>query len=342
MEGRETLEFLPGSERQIVWVPERRSIKHALFNVPEQLSGRKRSSALDLKVDAWAPFSETAYSALWNGNEASVFAWDKRAVEEKIIVNGYNPRHCKVVPEVFIREPVIEGVRLVKVSDGVEGQAWKDGFLRATRWWKEYPNSQEWGLFLRNAGDSISVSIGDPPTPSNPLWLEKPLNGATGKEQILFQILNNHKFVKSAATLSLVPIVFFGIGWLTSALMLSGVEQEIERIQVDSQSVREERSRALALLDYIEQLSSLRQFPHQIEIISRAHSLLAEYDVEISGWDYDEGILEFGLISDSDMDATLYIPIFENDEFFDQVSSSTRGTRLIMKMDVLSNEGVVR
>ena len=336
IEGPETLRSLPGSDRQIVWVPARRTLKHALFELPEELSGRKKLSALDLKVQAWAPFAETGYSVSWQGNQASVFAWDQTSVEQTIAAHGYDPNRCTIVPEVFVRDPLPDGVRLAEVSDGVEGQAWRNGFVSVTRWWKDLPTGRDWSLFLRSAGLPLSSDPIDVPDVSTPEWLETPWNMAVGSGQILTEFLSNRRLVTGVAIIALAPWAFFASEWVSYSVMLNKLQVQIDEVQIQTQSVREERSRALSLLEYAEDLSSLQQYPHQIEIISRAHSLLAPYEVEISGWDYDGGLLEFGLISESDMDATIYIPVFENDSLFSRVSSSTRGARLLMRMNVVA------
>ena len=272
----------------------------------------------------------------WIGNEASVFAWDRNALNERISSHGFDPNNCEVIPEILLRQPHRDGVRLCDTADGIEGQVWVDGIPSVARWWKGLPSRNEWTLFLRNAGLPISNETLSLPTVTKPEWLDFPWNESRVQKRLFSQVLANHELVAFIAALLIAPCFFFSGEWLTYSILSANTSDQVRNIENEGQSLRMERSRALDYLDISEDLISLRQFPHQIEIISRTHSLLSGHEVEISGWDYDEGILEFGLVSESDMDATVYIPIFEGDEMFSRVSATTRGARLVMRMNVVA------
>lgn len=335
MEDKDGLRIIPGSDRHVIWIPSRRHLKHAVFTIPAQLTGRKRSAALDLKVQAWAPFESVSYLETWNDdNQASVLAWDREAVERVISDQGYQPGQCEIVPEIFMREPISNGIRLIQNDDGVEGQVWKDQFLTASRWWSSTPNAQEWNLFVRSAGQIAPGGDLTAPNPMSPSWLETPWNKGIVHRNLLTQALTNKAFIAAGVAVLGLPCSFFLASWLTYAVKTESIESQISRIEIEGRTVRQERSRAISAIEQAEVLSSLRRFPRQIEIISRTHSLLRPYSIEIAGWDYDEGVLEFGLQSEDDMDATQYIPLFEDNSLFYRVSASTRGDRLVMRMNV--------
>lgn len=338
MEGNDELRVLPGSDQNLIWIPKRQLLKHAVFGLPEQLKGRKLTSALDLKVRAWAPFISLGYAVLWKGNQASVIAWDYAAIEQRIIQNGYQPEKCKIIPEVFMREPGANGIRLMEVNDGIEAQVWKDGFLSMTRWWSDTPNKGEWSLFTRSSGFSQIDSASAEPQMSYPEWLETPWNSTIRNSDLFGQVITNRRVISATATILLVPCIYFSSEWLALALLNASMRTEISTLEKGSQSVRNNRARAISALEYAESLAALEKYPGQIEIISRTHSLLLPFDLEISGWDYADGILEFGLKSETAMNGTLYIPPFENDPMFSRVSASTRGQRLIMRMNVTRAE----
>ncbi len=295
-------------------------------------------SALNLMINSWTPFEEPGFAISWSGNNASVYTWDVKDVLETIEKNGYDASNCEVIPESFIREPASEEVRLVKTMEGYEGQVWKDGLLRVTRWWGKIPSLQDWGLFMRSAGAEGYGVSGQIPTPSEPDWLETPWNAKIANANILNQALKNERYVAAGATLLVAPYAFYAAKWLAFVIMTGDIQQDIEEVQGLGQTTRIERNRALSALESSEDLLSLREYPHHIEVVSRIHNLLTSFPVTIFGWDFDDGILEFGLVSESDMDATIFIPIFENDSNFSRVSASTRGVRLVLKMNVASAE----
>jgi hypothetical protein len=84
----------------------------------------------------------------------------------------------------------------------------------------------------------------------------------------------------------------------------------------------------------VEDYMALARFPHQVEIVSAAHAILKDHNITLSNWDYDDGVLEFGMTSEQDMDARIFISAFEDSAMFYQVSASTRGDRLLMRMNV--------
>lgn len=339
LDGSKTLDVLPGSDQRIIWVPQRRALKHALFTIPNQLNGRKRKSALELKIDGWSPFDNTGYAVAWSDNEASVFIWDQDALITRIQEAGYEPRICEVVPEAFMRRPIQDGVRLVKSFDGLEAQAWNEGVIKSTRWWADMPPKHEWSLFTRAAGVSKTL---DAATIEEPDWLEVPWNETALSGNIFTQAVRNDRLVVAGSAFLLFPCIFFALQWFTYTVMAASNTQTIAAVEAESRPLRADRSRALSALESAEDLVSLNPYPHQIEVLSRAHNILQPFTVTLANWDYDEGALEFGILSDGDMDARLLISAFEEDPLFSSVSSGTVGQRLVMRMDVKSENGEQR
>ncbi|NKB43836.1 MAG: hypothetical protein GKS03_06110 [Alphaproteobacteria bacterium] len=330
------MRVLPGSDQRIIWVPPRQTLKHTLFTLPSQLGGRKRASALQLKIKAWSPFDETRFSVIWSDNIASVFAWDGEALDQRVIDKGYDPIDCEVIPEAFIRSPGSNGVRLVSCVDGVEAQVWEQGFLIASRWWTGVPPAHEWALFNRTAGKSANATL---PDLVEPEWLETPWSGNQTHGTPFAQALKNERLVAVGAAILLAPCVYFGAQWLTYSMMALGVKRDIASIEVESRTTRVERAQALSALETAEDLVSLHRHPHQLEIFSKTHHLLRQHEVTLSSWDYDDGVLEFGLESNDDMDARIFISAFEGDPLFSSVSAGTRGSRLVLRMSVSAATG---
>ena len=336
LEQKENLGVLPGSDQRIIWIPARQTLKHSLFTVPDQLQGRKRASALQLKISAWSPFQNTQVAVAWSGNVASVFAWEKTTLEERMRSHGYDPNNCEVVPEAFMRNPGDDGIRLVSCNDGVEAQVWSQGFLTMSRWWPSIPPAREWALFARTTGTDADTAIPDIKEPS---WREYPWNENQNSSAVFANALKNHGLVLTTITVLLAPCFYFAAAWMSYSAMVLAVERDIASVEEESRAIRIERADALSALETAEDLLSLHRYPHQLEILSKAHSLLRQHPVTLTNWDYDDGLLEFGLESDSDMDARVFILAFEEDPLFSSVSAATRGNRLVMRMDIAALEG---
>ena len=338
LEQQENLRILPGSDRRIIWVPARRTLKHALFTLPDQLAGKKRASALQLKISAWSPFEDTRFSVIWSENVASVFAWDGDALDQRITENGYDPAVCEVVPEALIRRPGQDGLRLVSCVDGIEAQVWASGFLTASRWWPSVPPLNEWSLFARTTGAGVSTDL---PALTEPDWLDSPWHWNQTSATLVTQVLRNEHLVAASIAVLLAPYVYFGAEWASYSIMSVGVGREIKAVEEESAAIRLQRAQALSALEMAEDLISLRRYPHQLEVLSKTHALLSPHSVTLSSWDYDDGLLEFGLESDEDIDTRVFISAFEEDPLFSSVSAGTRGSRIVMSMNLTEAAGLL-
>jgi len=270
----------------------------------------------------------------WLQNTACVFAWDSKKMKQAIREQGLDPSACEIIPESFIRKPHYNGIRLVETGGGIEAQIWVNGLIKLSRWWNRTPNKEEWALFTRSGGNMIA----DPPTKipsiSHPLWLDLPWHQNLINSMILGQLRRNKKFLLTSLSIALIPFFFFLSQWTTLTIMEKSVQEDISKVKNESTKIRIERGEAISALEKVEGFLFLNQYPYQIEIFSRAHNLLGPYNITMSTWNYNQGELEFSFQSRNDIDPRILITAFEEDGLFSNVSSSTRGNRLIFKMNV--------
>lgn len=307
--------------------------------MPGQLSGRKRAAALRLKISAWSPFQETGYAVQWSGDQVSVYAWDADAVQDRISAHGYRPSDFEIVPAAFMQDPLETGIRLAVTSDGYEGQVWRSGHLAITRWWNTLPSPQEWAMFRRSAGQVGEIADLDYAETITAEWLERAWTNASSSGDLLTQVISNKQALVWVGTAALIPCAFLVSQWLTYVIAGQSVQRSIAAIEETSLQSRQQRSAALSALDAVEDYLSLKRHPDQIEIMSAAHNILRRFPVILSNWDYDDGDLQFGLESEENMDSRAFISAFEESAMFSQVSASTRGERLILRMRVAPLSG---
>ena len=342
IDGEDKVKVNPGSEENIIWVPNRKKLKHTCITLPNTLKGKKREAALRLKIMAWSPFKETQYCNQWKGNMASVFVWDANLVEKDIKENDVNPNSCEIIPGAFIRRPMVSGIRLVDSGSGKEGQIWDNGLLKVSRWWKEEPNQLEWTLFARNSGfisenNSFKVIQKD-----NADWLEVPwLRDNLGIGNLKY-LLKNKIITTSLATILAFPLLFTLTQYVTYKVMTITTQNELSLIKEDTQNIRIQRRNAISNLSSIEQLISLNNHPHQIEILSSIHSQISPLGLSLITWDYAPGKLEFSFESNDKVNSISLIKDLEKDYLFHNVSASTRGTRQILKMNIKTKQEINR
>jgi len=295
-------------------------------------------------VRKWSPFDQTDYAVHWSGAKASVYAWDKSAASSDITSSGLNPKRCEVLPETFIRTPLKIGFRLVKAIDGYEGQHWRNGQIRASRWWNDIPKPRDVQLFLRGAGASFDASNPQYQTVENPDFLEAPWTADTRSVNDIWSLLQTERIAAIAATVVAVPFLYF-IGQIVAlSVSVGGAQAEMDELSGTNQAVRAERSSALSNLDAVESYLTFERYPSQFEIIVAASEILEDKGITISEWIYDNGSLELGIESMSVLDSTYYIEEFEKAPMFANVrgSSGVQQQSLRLNITVLPKEWPVQ
>lgn len=96
------------------------------------------------------------------GRDATIWSWDDAAAETLLRHRIYHP---PAIPEPLLYPPQEQGARLIACIEGFEGQIWRDGALRSSRWWPFAPDAQEWRMFLRGAQEPMtdSANASSPP-----------------------------------------------------------------------------------------------------------------------------------------------------------------------------------
>jgi len=314
----------------------RQFVRHNVFELPETLSPARRKAALSLLVRKWAPFAMTGYLAQWAGRRASVYAWDSAKVGQQIMAAGLNPSRCVVLPESFIRTPHTHGPRLVKAVDGYEGQVWNDGFLVAGRWWPRPPALTEWRTFVRASGVAVDGVEGDAPESEDPAFMSAAWAGDETAITDIWSALQNKRIAAAAAVAAIAPVIFFGTQAMVFSATTASTNAAIADLESVNQALRVDRMDAYTQLEAIESMLTLEPFPPQYEIISRVMGLLDGRGAALKEWSYNTGVLEFTLLGSQPLDATFYITMFEKEDMFSGVTSTTaeQERELRMRMNI--------
>jgi len=108
------------------------------------LPAARRRAALELVVRQSIPHAENRLACRWQGGVAHV--WIPR--EPVPVTDDWQ----LVAESSLVPEPQEDGVRLVALREGVEGQSWSAHHLVFSRWWPSAPAQADWHRFLRAAG----------------------------------------------------------------------------------------------------------------------------------------------------------------------------------------------
>jgi len=330
--GKEKVQFQPRPGKQIHVVISRGLMRHETFAFPATLPPQQLKKALVLAIQRWTPFKSAGSAAIWSGHRATVYAWDAERLATMVTGGGYDPARCKFIPEPFYRAPGSNETRLIACIDGIEGQIWRGGFLLTSRWWGTTPQLQDWIAFLRSVRD-----IGDTQNAARPTEVTLPLLDApwtSGMATLdnaleLFDTPRSRAWLAAAA--AALPI-FLATQWMAVVFAGAGLDAEQARLMVTSSSARAERDSMIANLDAIDRLLLLDRRPTQFEILARVGIVLADTPVKIVDWTFDIEALEISLESQTELEATRYIEMFEGDPMFESVSKRSVPQPLILRL----------
>lgn len=240
--------------------------RHRAFDLSE-LPEADRLGALRAQLAAWEPLPDPQYLISWQGAVAQAFAIEKHRLDPVAVKKpGW-------LPETLAREPLSQGVRLVQALDGFEGQAWKAGVLRVTRWWAARPTVQEWSLFLRQAGWPGSAGDAAPDVES-PDW-QKPGRLPVSADQ-LGQVGQGNEQVLAAV----LALVLIGFGAMSARALWDSFEARrqaqlaLTELKVGVAPVLAARDKALAAADQGAALIAHLQAPRPLEVLEELLRLL--------------------------------------------------------------------
>ncbi len=288
-------------------------------------------------VRKWSPFPSTQFAVHWVGHRACVYAWDGDTVTAAISEAGESPLRTSIWPETFFRPPMADGIRLARMSDGVEGQVWRGGLLAATRWWPTTPAARDWAIFLRAGGVDLTQTAIAVPAVEDSQILDQPWTVPSSQVTDLWSLLQNDRAAAIAAAVIAAPFLYYLAQALVLTIGTMRIHATISDLTATNQSIRNDRAAAFANLENIEAHLALENMPSQFEALSVAAALLRGSQVTIDEWNFDAGNLQLVIQADRPLEAPFFIEMFEKDDHFSSVSGTVgnqqRELRLSMQLE---------
>lgn len=242
------------------------------------LPAARRRDALDLAARQGAPLAGSLHACRWQGGIAHVWSSiDHLDVESDAVL---------VAESSLVPPPASDGVRLVALRDGVEGQVWAGGLLFASRWWPIVPSIDDWHRFLRAAG--LAAEGGLPhvevATLASVPWGEPHGRLAWSPAQL-----------EAAGWRLVAVLVALVVGWQLSAAATWTVartvqSQRLDALRVDSAPLIAAREQAEAAQQRLAALDALLQGPSDLDLLAEVRRRLGA-DVRVAAWTRDTGRL---------------------------------------------------
>ncbi len=308
-----------GGRGQKQWVLSRALCRFATFSLPQGLAPADRERALKLMIDEASPYATTGYLAEWGKGEAGAWLWDQEAVTQAMITAGHDPRAVVVLPETALQQPGETGARLVEVLDGHEGQVWRGGLLKASRYWPRQPDQAEWIRFLRASGDPEALRHASVTAPGAPVWLERPWPRRSAGS--LFSEFRGWKVAAAIGCCAVLPFAYQVGQIAVMAAEARRLGADLRRIESEAAPVLAARDAAVKSAARVRQLEALRPYPGPVEVMARIAEKLPTNGTVLQDLNYQQGEVRFTLTGQPNFDAPFYVRALSSVPIFTDVNA---------------------
>lgn len=295
------------------WVIPRRDCQYRQQDF-RALPARKRGMAARLAAARFLPSAGAHIHLAWQDGIAHYWIWTPP--------QDGPVSYQRWLPESLLYPlPPQDGVRVLSLCDGVEGQSWSNGVLVASQWWASRPSEAEWLNFLRAAGAATTSS--DVPEPISPAWLDQPWAHAGRGLSMDAQTAERIAWIASAGLLLVVS------GWQLASLLRwdSAAAQEAVRLEAarsKAAPLQEARERAENAAAQITELRVLEPEHTDYDWMARIGAKLPSGAL-LAGWSREPGKLRV-LVRGGDADPRRYIEAFVQSPPFEDLTATTTGS----------------
>ena len=315
------------------WVISRALSSFRLFRLPNTGQTDLKDFA-GIKAREWAPYAEVGYHVHLTRDAARIWAWDAARTRDGTLAMGVKPGRVALIPEEALQAQASDGLRLVVCLDGVAGQFWSEGELEASRWWAEMPSREQW-LDFRRASGLVIESLADAPPAEQPVWCGRPWTNSG--EGLGFAIeRRGREAVIAGAGVLLAAFGYLGGSLAHDAMSLSGIEERLRVAERRSVPIVAERTRALANLEFLGSFEKLSPYPSQLAVFARVAEKLPGNGSHITAWSYQDGDLQFTIVSPVAPDILFYVKTFSSVDGFTGVTAdradSDRSLRIKLRL----------
>jgi hypothetical protein len=328
LQRRDGAERPPSWRGRRYWIVARSLCAFRVFRLPDPERGNLKDFAA-LKVREWAPYEEFGFQLDLSREAARVWVWDAARVRGAMLALGVKPGRVAVLPETALQERPGDGLRLLACLEGFEGQYWRGGELKASRWWAATPSPVQWLDFQRAAGVA-APSHGDPPAPEQPAWRSRPWVNSGGNWRHGVEH-RSPEVVLATAALLLAGHAYLGGSIARDAWTLSDLDGRMRSAERRSAPAISERERALTNVKFLGDFATLDPYPSQLELFARIAEKLPANGARIIAWSYQSGDLQFTIFSpNSPPDILFYVKTYSAVERLTDVTADrAEGNRSI-------------
>lgn len=218
-------------------------------------------------------------------------AWDAAALARDLLAAGLAPERCRATPEVLARPPLPDGLHLLQLDEGVEAQHWRDGELRASRWWPGPVGERDWAAFARASGASREL-------PAEAPFALPPLEPASHspqgwcRHQALRAGQDQDRQIEGRLVLAAVGVLLLAAGGMAHQLAAAWSDSRVLAAQVAelrsaSAGPLARRDAVLAQQAELEQLARWLSLPQPVEVLAHLAERLGRSAVQLKEFELE-------------------------------------------------------
>ncbi len=291
-----------------------------------QLPARRRRAAARLAIPRFEPSPGARVHIAWQQGIAHYWIW----MPGDAGADGTDLRRW--LPESRLAQPLESGARLLRMSQGVEGQIWHEGRLEASQWWPSPPDLQAWQRFLRAGGLGLA-EVAAVPEPQGWSWMDTPWGDAEGRLSI------DADMAERLAWWSIALVLVFALGWQLTSLLRwqaavgSGVVR-LEEARKKAEPLVAARERAESAASRIEDLLSLQQqASSDYQLVLEVSSMLPE-GTQLASWNREPGKLRLA-VSSPEVDPRKFIlPFIDSARLSDVTATPTGKGGILLEFEL--------
>ena len=285
----------PGSRwLRASWVLSRALCRYRALDFAE-VPRAKRAAALRLQLSQFAPFSEPGYAVAWEGHAVQVWCWDAAKLRDEQRDANVLASRARVLPETLYFAPLIDGLRLLKVAEGYEGQLWKSRVLTQSRFWDQLPDARQWLAFQRDAGIAPELQQAQASPIERDALLQPYTKFAEGlanaSPTALIEPLLLFALVAALGTCT----AWYAVRYAKLASLNHDLSAQMKSLETKAAPVLTARESAIDNDVFVRKLLRVAPFPDQLSLMAQVAATLPGDATFVREWNYNQGKLKFQL-----------------------------------------------
>ncbi|WP_192279927.1 hypothetical protein [Xanthomonas sp. XNM01] len=300
-----------------------------------KVSPRQRAAAARLAIPRLEPAPGARVHVAWQGAVAHYWIWTPGQLEADA------RRYRRWLPESRLYAPLEDGIRLLRVHQGFEGQIWKGGTLAFDQWWSGVPDLRAWQHFLRSGGLDVG-SVDQVPQPASLAWEQVPWGDAGGGFTV------DAAMAERMAWWGVATLLACGLGWQAMSLLRwqSAVSAEgvrLEAARSEALPLLDARERAERAASEIESWSALQPGISDYALMLDVTAILPE-DARLSSWSREADKLRTIVLSRESDPRRFIAPFAQSTRFSNVVATPTGAGGMLIEFELAQSDavGVVR